>query len=81
MNSKENKWLKPSVWSHILNGVFMLITFVIIVSNWSKLMKLDVYRILIVVLLLSIVAGVHSLSHLGLEKEYDIGWWSVFQST
>lgn len=60
----------PSFYAHALNGIFLLVAIIILFKNYSSIKKIDNYRFLIMILLFSIAAGVHGLSHLGLEKGY-----------
>ncbi len=61
----------PSFYAHILSGLFLLIALILIMRNYSStLIKLDAYKMLLLVLVLSIAGGVHSISHMGLEKVY-----------
>lgn len=39
--------------------------------NLKKILGFDVYRMLVIILLFTIVTGIHALSHLGLEKQYN----------
>jgi len=48
----------------------MAVAVVIAVTSFGTLRKLDTYRILVLVLLFSVVVGIHGISHLGLRKEY-----------
>jgi hypothetical protein len=61
---------KPSLYAHVLNAIFLLIAFVIIIMNYSQVIKLGVYEKITLSLLLSGAVGVHGLSHLGLEGVY-----------
>ena len=60
----------PSLFAHILNGFFLLVSIVILYLNWKSIWQLDSYRLLILTMIASITAGVHGLSHLGLEAVY-----------
>ena len=60
----------PSILAHMLNGLFLLLSFIFVIIYFSKLQNLDAYRILVLILLFSLVVGVHGISHLGLEREY-----------
>ena len=62
----------PSILSHMLNGLFMLLSFLFVIIYFSKLQGLDAYRMLVLILLFSLVLGVHGISHLGLEREYGM---------
>jgi len=68
MNSIYNK---PSFYAHIINGLLLLFSIIILYINYSKISKEEPYKIIILILLFSIAIGVHGLSHLGLEKEYN----------
>jgi len=48
----------------------MGIALYIAVTSFGSLRKLDTYRMLVLVLLFSIVVGIHGISHLGLRKTY-----------
>jgi hypothetical protein len=61
---------KPSFLAGGLNGLFMLIAFILIIKNWSELKSLDSYLLIILIVFISIAFGIHSLVHLGLESVY-----------
>lgn len=61
----------PSIMAHMLNGLLLFIAVVYVLFNLPKIQTLDTYNVLIVILLFSIAMGVHGLSHLFLEKEYN----------
>ena len=60
----------PSFLAHMLSGVLMAIALYIVVTSFGSLRRLDTYRMLVLVLLFSIVIGIHGISHLGLRKTY-----------
>lgn len=62
--------MHPSFLAHVFSGLLMGIALYIVVTCFSTLRKLDTYRVLVLVLLFSIVVGIHGISHLGLKKEY-----------
>ena len=57
----------PSVYAHILNG---LLLFAGLVYLLLKIRARDPYQILVLILLFSMAAGIHGLSHMGLEYIY-----------
>ena len=61
----------PSFYAHIINGLLMLIAFVLLYKNYSKISNLEPYKLIVLTLILSICVGVHGLSHLGLESIYN----------
>lgn len=60
----------PSVLADIFSGALMFLALYLIYMSFGKLRALDAYRMIVLVLLLSIVVGVHGISHLGLERAY-----------
>jgi hypothetical protein len=60
----------PSLYAHIINGILLLVAFILILKNYNSIKNIDKYKLIVLVLLFSIAAGVHGLSHLGLEKNY-----------
>ena len=61
----------PSFYAHMLSGslLFAALFFVFMYSN--QLMKLQLHVKLVILLLFSIGAGVHGISHMGMEQYYD----------
>ena len=60
----------PSLYAHIINGILLLVAFILLYKNYSSIKSMDKYRLILLVLLFSIATGIHGLSHLGLEKIY-----------
>ena len=60
----------PSLYAHIINGILLLVAFIFLLKNYNSIKNIDKYKLIVLVLLFSIAAGVHGLSHLGLEKSY-----------
>ncbi len=60
----------PSFYAHVLNGILLFIAMILLYTNYSKIIQLEPYKLLCLILLLSLSVGIHGLSHLGLEKEY-----------
>ena len=63
--------IHPSIVAHIVSGGFMLVALACLVTCSSQLRKLDLYRTVVLTLLFSIAIGLHGVSHLGLEKQYN----------
>lgn len=61
---------KPSFYSHIFSSFFLFIAFILIFKNYSRIIRLDPYKLIMLTLLLSLGISIHGLSHLGLEKTY-----------
>lgn len=64
-------FLSPSFYAHVVNAVFIFIAGVILLFNYSKIRNLDPYKLIILSLLFSISIGIHGLTHLGLEQNYN----------
>ena len=60
----------PSFYAHIINGLFLLIAFILLYKYYSQIKNLDPYKLIVIALFFSIGVGVHGLSHLGLETIY-----------
>lgn len=63
-------YLVPSFYSHIINGVFLFIAFILLYKDYSKIIHLEPYKLISLMLFLSMSIGIHGLTHLGLEKVY-----------
>ncbi len=61
----------PSIIGHVINGILILILLIIIILNYTKIIKFDLYQIIIILSLFTLIIGIHSLSHLGLEVVYN----------
>lgn len=62
--------LLPSFYAHIINGILLLVAFIILLQNYRSIINVDKYKLILLILLVSIATGIHGLSHLGLEKNY-----------
>uniref|UniRef100_A0A6C0DEZ5 DUF4405 domain-containing protein n=1 Tax=viral metagenome TaxID=1070528 RepID=A0A6C0DEZ5_9ZZZZ len=60
----------PSLYAHILNGILLFIAFFLFFKNYSKICRLEPYKLIILTLLFSACVGIHGISHLGMEKIY-----------
>jgi len=61
---------QPSFYSHLFSSFILFIAFILIFKNYSKIIHLEPYKLIMLLLVLSLCIGIHGLSHLGLEKEY-----------
>jgi hypothetical protein len=64
-------YLIPSFYAHVLNGLLLLIAFIMLYRNYSKLTNLEPFKLIVLTLLFSLGVGVHGMSHLGLEQNYN----------
>lgn len=61
----------PSIYAHILNGVFVFTAVFFVIWNIPYLQKIDTYKKILLLFLISISIGVHGISHLGIETTYN----------
>jgi hypothetical protein len=71
-------YFKPSIAAHTIHGVLAMLAIVFLLAFSYKLQTLDAYRILVLLLLFSIVIGIHGISHQGLERDYGYTPYSWF---
>jgi hypothetical protein len=70
--------IAPSMNGLILTGLFMLIIFMIFIKNYNNFLKLNYYQQIVILSLLSLVIGIHSLIHLAAEKVYGFNPYKWF---
>ena len=58
--------------------ILLLAAIIVFIKNYKKLVSLESYKFIKLVLILSIAAGVHGLSHLGLESVYNYNPLTIF---
>lgn len=63
-------YFSPSLYTHIINAILLLTAVILLFSNYSKIKNIESYKKFMLILLFSIVIGIHGLSHLGLESVY-----------
>jgi len=59
----------PSIYAHILSGTLVFTVLIFVFWNIGKLQNIDLYRKLVIMLLISISIGIHGLSHFELEHK------------
>jgi hypothetical protein len=64
--------------AHIIGGSLVLVSLIMVLLNNNRMLALDIYRVLVLLLLFSLALSVHGLSHLGLEKAYGYSPYNVF---
>lgn len=64
-------FLSLSFYSHLANIMFVVLAVFFVISNYSYLDKMTPEKKIYMVLLFSIAAGVHGLSHIGLDSIYN----------
>ena len=70
-------FLSPSFYANLVNAFFIFIAGVLVLINYSKILNLEPYKLIALSLLFSISIGIHGLSHLGLEQNYNYNPLSI----
>lgn len=66
-----NILIAPSLNSLLITGFLLLSIFFIFFANFQQFKRLDFYRKLTILSLITIAIGVHGLIHLGVETTYN----------
>ena len=61
---------QPAIYAHILNGTLVFTAVIFVFWNIAKLQGIDIYKKIVLMLLISISIGVHGLSHFELGRMY-----------
>ena len=59
---------QPATYAHILNGTLVFTDVIFVFWNIAKLQSIDIYKKIVLMLLISISIGIHGLSHFELER-------------
>lgn len=62
---------KPSFYALFLTGILSFIVILLLLSNFSNIMRLGVKQKIAVVSLAGALLGIHGLLHLGMESVYN----------
>jgi hypothetical protein len=71
-------YFHPSIIAHTLNGAFFIVAVILSLVYYKTLANLDSYRFILLILAFGIMAGIHGISHLGLEYVYGYNPCSVW---
>jgi hypothetical protein len=63
--------IAPSLNSLFVTGLILLFIIILLVKNYSAIMRLNYYQKIILLTSLSIAVATHGLMHLGVEKQYN----------
>jgi hypothetical protein len=63
---------QPAIYAHILNGTLVFTAVIFVFWNIAKLQNIDIYKKIVLMLLIGISIGVHGLSHLGLGRMNNV---------
>ena len=73
-----NIFIAPSLNSLFITGFLILFIFIIFITNYKQFNKLDYYRKITILSLITIAIGVHGLIHLGTEAVYGFNPYRWF---
>ena len=63
--------MAPSMNGLLFTGILLLIIVIIFAKNYDQFLKLNYYQQIALLSLLSLAIGIHSMLHLGAEKQYN----------
>jgi hypothetical protein len=63
--------IAPSLNALFVTGLILLTIIILMVKNYSSIIRLDYYQKIILLTSLSIAFATHGLVHLGLEERYN----------
>jgi len=73
-----NILIAPSLNSLFVTGFLILSILIIFISNYKQFMRLDYYRKITILSLITIAFGIHGLVHLGVEQNYRFNPYKWF---
>ncbi len=74
----EKYLIAPSVNSLFVTGFLLLVIFYMFITNYNTIMRLDVYKKIMLLSAIVVAVGIHGLIHLGVEDEYDLNPYKWF---
>lgn len=72
--------IAPSFNSLFVTGILLLFISLLCILHFTQIMKLDYYRKIVLLSLVTVAVGIHGLIHLGLEVNYHFNpyhWISI----
>ena len=63
--------ISPSLNALFFTGLILLFIIILLVKNYSAIMRLNYYKQIMLLSSLTIAVGSHGLMHLGVEKQYN----------
>ena len=68
----------PSINSLFITGIILLVTFILVITNFNQFMRYRLYEKITILSLLVIAIGIHGLIHLEVEKQYAFNPYKWF---
>ena len=75
-----NMLINPSLYAHFLHSILLVIAILLVLLNFSKIIHLEPFKLIVLLLFFSLVIGIHGISHLGLETVYNYNPMHLFVS-
>lgn len=66
-----NIYFSPSFYAHVFNALLLVAALIVFIMHYKTIISFTPYKLIKLLLLFSLVVGVHGLSHLGLETVYN----------
>jgi hypothetical protein len=63
--------IAPSLNALLVTGLILLTIIILMIKNYSSIIRLNYYQQIVLLTSLSIAVATHGLVHLGLEKQYN----------
>ena len=63
--------IAPSLMALFVTGLILLAIIILIIKNYSSIMRLNYYQKIMLLSSLTIAVGSHGLMHLGVEERYN----------
>lgn len=76
-----NMLVNPSIYAHFLHSFLLVVAVLLVLLNFSKVVHLEPFKIIVLLLFFSLVIGIHGISHLGLEALYGYNPIRIFLSS
>ena len=76
-----NMLINPSLYAHFLHTILLVLAVLFVLLNFSKMIHLEPFKIIVLLLFFSLVIGLHGISHLGLEALYGYNPIRIFLSS
>lgn len=74
----EDILISPSVMSLVITGLLLLVIFILIIKNFRQVMKLELYKLLSLLAIITIAIGNHGLLHSSAEINYNFNPYKWF---
>jgi len=74
----EKLFIAPSVMSLLITGLLLLIIFILVITHFRQICKLDLYKILTLLAIITIAIGNHGLLHSSAEINYNFNPYKWF---